>query len=103
MNGMVMTVPITSDQFGELFMGTDRNALTASLASSGWGSHPEFDADGATGTQWGYVKNDASGIRFLMFSAHGTDCTTDPKAPVSCSAYEASVYLSDPLAAGDDL
>ena len=103
MGGKIAKAQITPDQFDELFMGTDRNELGSALASSGWGSHLEFDADGAAGTQWGYIKTDAAGQRFLMISANGTQCTTDAESPVTCSAYEAKVYLSDTLTAGDDI
>lgn len=103
MQGKMVKANISAAQYQKFMTGVSRDSLTAMASSSGWGAHLQFDADGATGTQWGYMKSDAAGQRFLIVSAHGTDCTNDANVPPVCTQYQAKAYLSDTLGAGDDM
>ena len=92
---------LTAEQYLMIFQdGSSRAKLDAELAKDGWTPHASLDADGATGTQWGYTKNGPEGQQFLVVSANGTNCTG---TPATCTTYEGKVSVTSALAEGDDL
>jgi hypothetical protein len=86
-----------------LMGGSLRDALDAKAAAQGWTKQQALDADGPTGTQWGYRMQTSDGMRFLIVAVTGVDCTATDDAPVHCPHFVAKVTMTDALAAGDDL
>lgn len=97
-----VTAVLTPDEYANEFSDL-RETLTSSLNSQGWETHSSLDADGPTGTQWGYRRSSQAGVQFLILGANGTDCETSQEAPVECPMYEASATLTSPLPADADL
>lgn len=83
-------------------MATDsRKGLDAALKKDGWMPHLPIDADGPTGTVWGYRRNAEEGMRFLIISAICSKDVEDPS--VGCSQWKATATITAALAKDDDL
>jgi hypothetical protein len=99
-----VTATIPAAQFNAIFMAAaSRQALTQSLAAQGWTADTSVDADGATGTAWGYRRVGSNGVTFLRISANGTKCSSASGRPTECTEYVAKVSQTDALNEGDDL
>jgi hypothetical protein len=89
--GMIQTTFMTAQMdeatFRDLFLTNSREQLYVPMSAEGWMYYAGLDADGPTGTQWGFKNEFTDDLRFLIVNAHGTDCTTDPDTPPSCSRY----------------
>jgi hypothetical protein len=99
------TAVVTAVQYNKYFAKA-RGALDADMLAKGWKHHLLLDADGASGTQWGYVHSDEDGTRFVIISAQCTDWLATEKSdemPPMCQTYAANVTLTDTLVAGDDM
>lgn len=74
-----------------------RDSLTTDLVADGWEVHTGLDADGATGTQWGYKKTDGEGTRYLILSDISSDCESNSEnEPISvCNTHESKVFLTE--------
>lgn len=83
------TAPLTAAQYKQYFVD-GRAALDAAMLAKGWKHHLLLDADGPTGTQWGYIHADEDGTRFVVIAADST-------------LKIGSVTLTDTLSAGDDM
>ncbi len=99
-----ITTTLNLDEYNQIFMRiASRDALDASAKLQGWRTHVKLDADGPGGTTWGYKIDGDDGIRFLIISANGKDCTTGNDRPVECSTFDAKVTVTDELSPLDDL
>lgn len=75
-----------------------RNALPEKLARTGWILDLRFDADGPSGTHWGYRKPEGDGLRFLIFSATQSDCTSEGDSPErTCRKRTSQVFYTNPV------
>jgi hypothetical protein len=93
---------IDHEVFENAFMGMDsRDSLDAVLGQEGWVRHSFIDADGSTGTVWGYRRNSDEGMRFLMVSAFCADASKSPSVP--CAQWRAVVTVTAAIAPGRDL
>ncbi len=93
---------VTAGQYGEYFIDK-RAELSTAMIEKGWQEHAALAADGV-GTQWGYIHADEDGTRFVIIAATCEEFLgAKANEPPPCSAYEASVTITDMLVAGDDL
>jgi hypothetical protein len=74
---------------------SDRMTTVAEWAKkNGWTSSPLLDADGATGSIWGYAKEMKEGTQALIIQSH-IRCAN---APTDCEKeHREVVFMSDPL------
>ncbi len=93
---------VSASNFESIF-SVSRKKLTASMEAAGWSAYLVLDADGPTGTQFGYRLDKDESVRFLIITATGTDCETSEDAPIQCSTFTAKASLTDTLMPGDDM
>jgi len=75
-------------------------ALHQNIVQNGWSTHIYLDADGVTGSQWGYQKSEGDALRFLIFREIASQCTANVNAPgATCASHETRVYATEPVSA----
>lgn len=73
-------------------------ALHTNLLQSGWSAVISLDADGVTGSQWGYQKREDNMTRFLIFRETASQCISNVDMPgVTCAHHETTVFYTDPV------
>ncbi|PIR48704.1 hypothetical protein COU80_03310 [Candidatus Peregrinibacteria bacterium CG10_big_fil_rev_8_21_14_0_10_55_24] len=97
----IQSAPVVSHQFNAL--SVSRDALASDLSPLGWKSSNMLDADGPTGTIWGYRMESDVGIRFLIMSIHGKECVASSDRPIGCSSFVTQATVTDVFPAGADL
>jgi hypothetical protein len=80
--------------------GINRNDLDTFMKGKGWTNEIKFDADGVTGSQWGYAKQEDATTQYLIVYQGSTGCTPHVNAPgVDCTGHFTKVTLTDPVPA----
>ncbi|MDO8649272.1 MAG: hypothetical protein Q7R81_05835 [Candidatus Peregrinibacteria bacterium] len=97
-----MTSTMTRAQFTKFFEDS-RSTLEATAQTSNWLKHKWFDADGVTGTSFGFRLDTPQGVKFLIVSANGTDCKGASDQLPTCSTYASMALITDALPTDADL
>ncbi len=99
-----ITATFTESDFQRVFReGLSRNAFDTIALEKGWEIMTSLEADGPTGTQWGYSSLTDKGTSFMIISAQGVDCIADENSPATCLNFTSKISVTSPLALGDDL
>lgn len=87
-----ISATFTEGDFRRVFAdSSSRNEITAAAQNLGWEVFSHLDADGPTGTQWGYKLTTEQGIAFLIVNVSGIDCESSDDAPAHCLNFHAKV------------
>lgn len=99
-----ITATFTEADFQRVFLeGLSRNEFDTLALERGWQIRASLEADGPTGTQWGYSRVTDQGTSFMIISAQGVDCTADENSPAICLNFASKVSVTSPFTPDGDL